>query len=402
MSVAVAASRPAHVPDDRVIDFDVNAPLGPGGDFHQAWHKLVADTPHKLMWTDRNGGHWIVTDGPLLHQLFDRPEVLSNRILFIPRDVSQHHKLVPTTLDPPEHTPYRTLLNRALSPRTVRMIHDNIAAVSAELIDGFVARGTCDFIADYSSQFPIRIFMALVGLPQTDAAMLKYCCDAMVRANPDLPFTHASDMLAAYLAPVVRQRRQSPGDDLLSVLLVGEIDGATMTDTRALQLAMQVLIAGLDTVVNMLGFVWYYLATHPEAQAALADVSKRADMVEEIIRRFPGVTIARLALSDIEVDDVVIRADDVVAMPTMVHGLDPSVHSCPMELDFTRRAPAHSTFGNGPHRCPGAHLARTEILISLDQWFARIPRFAYDGDAPPVVHGGIVGTLESLPLRWDA
>ena len=73
-----------------------------------------------------------------------------------------------------------------------------------------------------------------------------------------------------------------------------------------------------------------------------------------------------------------------------------------MELDFTRRAPAHSTFGNGPHRCPGAHLARTEILISLDQWFARIPRFAYDGDAPPVVHGGIVGTLESLPLRWDA
>ncbi|WP_380879828.1 cytochrome P450 [Sphingomonas sp. DBB INV C78] len=392
--------RPAHVPADRVVDFDVNAPPGLEGGFHESWHGLVASSPHKLKWTDRNGGHWIVTDGALLSEFFASPERLSNRILFVPRATAELHKLIPTTLDAPEHTPYRRLLNNALSPRTVRRMHQQIEGAAVELIDAFAERGHCDFIAEYSSIFPIRIFMALVDLPDDDKDELKRWCDAIVRPDPDLSFEEATLLLGEYMVPIVRARRTSPGDDLLSDLMAGEVDGAPMSEESAIMLAMQVLIAGLDTVVNLLGFVWYHLALNPADQARIATADNRTGMVEEIIRRFPMVSIARLALEDIHVDGVTIRADDVVAMPTMAHGLDPAANACPMDLDFSRRDIAHSTFGNGPHRCPGAHLARTEILISLDAWFARIPAFEYAGDGPPRMHGGIVGTMESLPLRW--
>lgn len=391
---------PGHVPPELVVDFDVNAPPGLEQGFHESWHALVSNTRHKIVWTNRNGGHWIVTDGALLHRFFAEPAHLSNRILFVPRATAEHHKLIPTTLDAPAHTPYRKLLNNALSPRTVRRVRDDIRVAADELIQGFADRGRCDFIAEYSSIFPIRIFMALVDLPREDRERLKSWCDAIVRPDPNLPFETASGLLSAYMLPIVRARRAHPGDDLLSDLLTGEVNGSPMTEEDAIMLAVQVLIAGLDTVVNLLGFVWHYLAHHPDAQARIAIAENRSGMVEEIVRRFPVVSIARLALEDITVDGVTIRADDVVAMPTMAHGLDPLANARPMELDFTRGDPRHSTFGNGPHRCPGAHLARTEILTSLDAWFARIPAFAFAGDEPVRMHGGIVGTVESLPLRW--
>lgn len=394
-------TRPENVPADRVVDFDINMPPGIEEGFHECWYKLIETSPHKIMWTDQNGGHWIVTDGALLHDFFDQPERLSNEILFVPREIAENHHLIPTSLDPPEHTPYRKMLNTVLSPRIVRQTRAAIQSVSSELISKFAHKGQCDFIAEYSSIFPIRIFMSLVDLPEKDAAMLKRWCDAMVRPEPDLSYNEATELLTQYLHPVVQERREKSGDDLLSQLMLGEVDGSIISEENALKLAIQVMIAGLDTVVNILGHMWYYLALHPEIQTQISDMNQRARVVEELIRRFPIVSIARLATEDIDVDGVTIRADDVVSMPTMAHGLDSAANACPMDLDFNRKQRNHSSFGNGPHRCPGANLARSEILVTLDEWFDHIPSFRYDGEGTPTMQGGIVGTVESLPLRWD-
>ncbi|WP_321390424.1 cytochrome P450 [Emcibacter sp.] len=393
---------PDQLPADRIVDFDVNMPPNLERGFHESWHNLISSTPHRILWTRENGGHWIVTDGALLHEFFRQPDRLSNKVLFVPRKTAELHQLIPTTLDPPEHTPYRNLLNKALSPGTVRRVSGQVRQVSAELIDSFAGRGECDFIAEYSSLFPIRIFMSLVDLPEEDVDRLKYWCDALVRPNPDLSFNDATALLVEYMLPIVRSRQGGAGgEDLLSELMTGEVDGQRITEESALKLAIQILIAGLDTVVNILGFIWLYLARTPEVQKQIAEAGDRIGFVEELVRRFPVVSIARLAQEDIQVDDVIIRADDVVAMPTMAHGLDPKANVCPMQVDFERAKKSHSTFGAGPHRCPGAHLARTEILATLDAWFDRIPAFRYDGDGLPKMHGGIVGTMENLPLRWD-
>ena len=392
---------PDQLPTDRIVDFDVNMPPHLEDGFQESWYRLLSSSPYKLLWTNRNGGHWIVADGGLLHDFFRQPERLSNKVLFVPRETAELHQLIPTTLDPPEHTPYRNLLNKALSPGVVRGISNQVDQIAAELIEKFVARGECDFIADYSSIFPIRIFMSLVDLPVEDVDRLKYWCDALVRPNPELSFADATALLVDYMLPVVKERRGKGGEDMLSELLTGEIHGEKMSEEDALKLAIQVLIAGLDTVVNILGFIWLYLARNPDIQKQIAEAEDRIGLVEELIRRFPVVSIARLALEDIQVDDVIIRADDVVAMPTMAHGLDPEANACPMKLDFQRTKRSHNTFGGGPHRCPGAHLARTEILATLNAWFDRIPSFSYaGGDRLPKMHGGIVGTMDKLPLRW--
>ena len=92
----------------------------------------------------------------------------------------------------------------------------------------------------------------------------------------------------------------------------------------------------------------------------------------------------------------------MVSMPTMLHGLDAREHSQPLAFDLDRaNVGDHSTFGNGVHRCAGALLARTEIRITLEEWFARIPEFRLDEDRPVVMKGGLVGLIDSLPLRWD-
>ena len=397
----MSISHPDNVPANRVIDFDVNMPPGIERGFHESWYKLLETSDHKLMWTARNGGHWIVTDGPLLHEFFADPARLSNKILFIPREISQHHTLIPTTLDPPEHTPYRKMLNAVLSPKIIRQTQTAIQNVSADLIRKFSDKGHCDFIAEYSSIFPIRIFMSLVDLPENDVDKLKLWSDAMIRPVPGLSYNDASKLITQYMLPVVQERQEKAGDDLLSKLMLGDIDGQIISQENALKLAIQVMIAGLDTVVNILGFIWYYLAMNPDVQSQILNMKQRSKIVEELIRRFPIVSIARLALEDIKVDDVTILANDVVAMPTMAHGLDSTANTCPMDLDINRKHRNHSTFGNGPHRCPGANLARTEILVTLDEWFRHIPSFRYDGEAIPKMQGGIVGTMESLPLRWD-
>lgn len=396
------AVKPDHVPDDRVIDWDVYAPAGfAEKGFHQSWTDMVGAAPYAMMWSPHQGGHWLPTDGAVLHDLFARHDILSNRILFLPRAIAEKHELVPTTLDPPTHTPYRRLIDDALSPRVVRRMEPVIRALSGDLIDRFAARGACDFVAEYAAEFPIGIFMGLCDLPMEDKPRLKYWSDHVVRPDTDMGYDEAMAHLSAYMAPVVAARRVKPGDDLLSQLLAGDIDGAPMDEDMALRLTIQIIIAGLDTVVNLLSFIWHHLAVDGEAQATLAALPNKARAVEELIRRFPLVINARLALRDFEVDGVTVRANDVVGMPTMIHGMDARAHACPMQLDYTRRSGHHSTFGNGVHRCPGNNLARTELWITLEEWFARIPSFRLEPGANVRVQPGLVTIVERLPLVWN-
>ena len=162
-----------------------------------------------------------------------------------------------------------------------------------------------------------------------------------------------------------------------------EINGQPIAHDKALGLIALLLLAGLDTVVNFLSFIMIYLAQHPEVTAELkSDPLKLMRSAEEMFRRFPVVAEARMVAKDIVFKDVELKRGEMILIPTVMHGLDESLNPNPWKLDPERRGMSHSTFGGGPHRCAGMHLARMETIVSLEEWLKRIPAFRPATPAP--------------------
>lgn len=392
---------PAHVPTDRIVEIDIYALPGQQQDFHAAW-KALQDASPPLVWTPRNEGHWIALGGEIMAEVQSDHERFSNRIIVLPRSVGEQHGLIPTTIDPPEHRPYRKLLNDGMSLARVRSMHDAIRDQAVSLIEGFRARGHCDFTGEYAQVLPIRLFMALVGLPIEDAGDIRHWAECMTRPNPPITFEEARRRFFAYLAPIVAQRRAAPGEDLLSRVVTADMGGRQLDDAEALALCTQILIAGVDTVVNFLGFAMLFLARNPAAQRELAAMDERGIIAatHELFRRFGLVTIARLVRHDMTFHGIRLKEGDLICIPTQVHGLDERVNPNAMTVDFTRRGARHSAFGSGPHMCPGQELARAEVAITIAEWLRRIPEFRLAAEADTNCSGGIVGQVNRVVLEW--
>ena len=398
------------LPDERIIDFDIYAPPGAGRDYHAAWQPVAARADLGLIWSTRNGGHWIPTRVDVLEQVMSDYRRFSLSAQAIPKSVTGDIKLLPTVLDPPEHRPYRILLNELLSPRAVRDMEPLVRQEARGLIEAFAARGECDFIREYAEKLPIHVFLRMVDLPLADAPRLKAWSDTMLRPPPGVDwgedktaFAHGVRMFFEYLDPIIRERQGGAGTDVLTRLISSPVDDRAMTHDEALQLSVQLLIAGLDTVVNVLGFVFLHLAEDAGQRAALlADPKLIPIAVEELLRRHPIVVVAREVTHDFEMCGVTLRRGEQVCVATPLGAVDETAARCPMEVDFGRERERHITFGAGDHRCPGAHLARAEIRITIEEWLRRIPDFAVSDRSRVSFTGGIVAVVDELGLRWDA
>lgn len=403
MATAALDERPAHIPASAIVDFDVYDPPGVSRGFHEAWAALQAPGVPDMVWTPRNGGHWIATRAPLISEVLTDHSRFSSRVIIVPKADGEHHKMIPTTIDPPEHRPWRMLLNDNLSPRAIRQVEGDIRGIAVDLIDAVRGDGGCDFIPAFAAVLPIRIFLKLVDLPPEDAPRLKWLTDQVTRPDGTMSFADAVGEFHTYLGVVVDERFGSDRTDMFSRLINGRVEGRALTRHEALQLCSQVLIAGLDTVVNFLGFMMEWLATHPaERDRLAANPSLIPQTINELLRRFPIVSIGREARTDLRFGDAEVRAGEMVIAPTVLHGIDMRAHDRPLEVDIDRRDPNHLTFGTGDHKCPGAHLARTELVISLEEWLARVPDVRLAPGAEVTYGGGIVGCLTTLPLVWGA
>ncbi|MFM5886205.1 MAG: cytochrome P450 [Novosphingobium sp.] len=394
---------PAHVDPALVRPVNIYALPGQADDFHGAW-KALQDSSPALVWTPENEGHWIALRGDILAEVQADHTRFSNRVIVLPRSVGEQHKLIPTTIDPPEHRPYRKLLNEGMALAKVRRLHGAIRAVAAELVEDFRARGRCDFTAEYAQVFPIRIFMALVGIPMADAEKISLWAQCMTRPDPPIPFDQARAAFFAYLDPILAARRDAPGEDLLSEVVTADMGGRRLNHDEALSLATQILIAGVDTVVNFLGFVMLHLARSPELRSELAGKDSAGIMAatHELFRRFGLVVIARTVREDMAFHGATLKAGEMVCIPTQIHGLDAQINPDPMQVDLARRGVRHSAFGSGPHMCPGQELARAEVAITIEAFLRAIPDFRVAADADTSCSGGIVAQVNRLVLEWDA
>ncbi len=399
----LSGDRPRNVPEDRVIDYDLYTLTGEGQSFDGPWERLhLAGRDHQgLLWTPHNEGHWIATSGKIVAEVLSDQERFSNRVTFVPKSTGEAHHMLPTNIDVPEHRSYRRLLNNGLSPRAVRNLHGTMRETSAALIDEFLADGQCDFMTQYAEHLPIRVFMGLVQLPVADAPKLKAWSDAIVRSSEATDYSATRKALEDYLKPVIDARLGKNGTDMLSEIVNGQIDGRPLSWEEMLKFSIQILIGGLDTVVNQLGFMFLFLARNPEHRRQLVDKpSLIPNAVEEIVRRFSIACTSREVKKDVEYAGVHLKRGDMVLAPTPVAGFDEEFTRDPRTVDFSRRLEFQIGFGKGNHICPGANLARAELSITLDEWLKKIPDFSLAEDAELVFGGGVVTTVANLPLVW--
>lgn len=403
MSESAKAARPENVPGDRVVDFDLYNPPGLGDGLHEAWARLLEPGTPELLWTPCNEGHWIATRGKMQAEIFSDPERFSARAYVIPKSVGLQHQMLPVFLDPPQNQPYRTLLTRILTPRRVNEMQDRIREIAGGLIDASLPDGHCDFIADYAEQLPVQVFMGMVDLPLEDLPKLKMWTDCTVHLGREMNYEQAKRAIYNYLEPHIEVRLGSERTDVLSLVVNGTVHDRPLEHAEMLSLCMQLLLGGLDTLVNFLGFGMLFLARNPAHQRLLRENSALIPgAVDELLRRFPVVTLAREVKYDMGYDGVKLKKGDMIALPTPITGMDEEYNVNPLEVDFERQGGQHLTFGKGPHFCLGAYLARVETRITLEEWFRRIPEFEVEAGSTITFRGGLAGGVNALPLSWKS
>ncbi|GLV26980.1 cytochrome P450 [Sphingobium sp. Cam5-1] len=399
---------PDHIPRDRIYDFDMYNPAGNGEkDYYDIWRTLQEPGVPDIIWTPHNEGHWIATRGSTVSEVLKDYTRFTSEIFFIPKTMGAEWDGLPSMLNPPEHTPYRQILNRYMGRDKIMAMEPEIRALSIELIEAFAADGHCELKSQLADIFPIKMFLALTKLPYEDAdKLLRYVAMMM---KPEGTAEEMADSLVRgkkalydYIAPVLAERTANPGSDIISGIAHATVDGRPLTTDEKNRLITIVLLGGLDTVLNFIPVCFAHLAQHPDVVEEIHKNADRLAMVsEELFRRFPLVNEGRMVAKDIEYDGVLLKAGDMVLAPTTMHGIDDRENECPMKVDFTRKKKSHSTFGAGAHVCAGMHLARIEVMILLEEWLKRIPRFRMKPGFKFITRSGIIGSADALELEWD-
>jgi cytochrome P450 len=314
--------------------------------------------------------------------------------------IGQDWYSIPHESDPPLHSKYRMLLNPMFAPKHIARLEDRMRGFARSRLEELAPRGACEFVSDFAFEFPIRVFLELMGMAQEDVATFLAWEHAILRSSETEPVAAALREVVDYLAAQCADRRANPRDDLITLAVQGEIEGRKLSDDELIGFCFNLFVGGLDTVSTNMANQFRHLAENPADQAFLrANPDRIGDAIDELIRAYAAVTTIRLCTKDTQVDGVTIKAFDLVLMPTHLAGNDPEVFEEPERVDFARK-PRHVSFGYGPHLCIGMHLARREMRIAMEEGLAVLPPFALaEGAQIESFCSGIIGP-SSLPLVW--
>lgn len=388
-----------------VVDYVMTPPPVPAGTlFKRMDGHRAAGRP--AVRTEEAGGYWIFTDHSVILDGLQQPDLWSSSVI-VPVEPDPPYKWIPIMLDPPEHTKWRHLLGGYFSPgRTKSMLEDQ-QRLAADLISQLKPRGECDFVRDFAQVYPSTIFLQIMGMPQEKLReFLEW--EHMIlhqdnESDPDRSIRFSGmQKVTEYFKGLIAERRANPdpnADDIVSQALTWRIDGEPVSDADVLNCLLLLFMAGLDTVASQLSYMMYHFATHPEDRARIiAELQLIPQAVEEILRVYPIVQTARKATRDANFHGCPIKAGDMAAFPLSAAGRDEQAYPDAQRVDLDRKVTRHLSFGGGPHRCLGSHLARQELNVVLEAWHKAIPE--YELVEEPQERGGGVWKLIELKLRW--
>jgi cytochrome P450 len=350
-------------------------------------------------------GHefWLATRMADIRDAFQDPHTFSSSAVSM-YDPDPDYMWIPELLDPPVHTKWRQLLGGLFSPGAVAKLEPRVRSRFREILDNVAERGECEFVQDVALLFPNVIFMELMGLPVEDAAQFQIWETEILH----LPPTEQERSLAAmgevnnYFTDLIAQRRKDPRNDIVSTASTWQIDGQPVSDTDLQSLFLLLFMAGLDTVAMQLSYSFMHLASHDDDRRRIVESPELIPgAIEEFVRYYSFVTPGRKIMQDTEVAGCPVKAGQMIWLPLVAANRDPAEFADADRVIIDRVDNRHIGFGAGPHRCLGAHLARQELNIALEEWHRRIPDYRLKPGVDIREHGtGQIG-LNNLSLEWN-
>ncbi|WP_255949035.1 cytochrome P450 [Streptomyces odontomachi] len=310
-------------------------------------------------------------------------------------------------LEPPAHTRIRHLVSKAFTPRTVERLRPYVEELAEELVGALLAEGGGDLVAGLAEPLPVGVIAEMLGIPDADRPLLRPWSAAIVgmyELNPTEAAAEravrASVEFSGYLAALIAERRNRPGDDLVSALIAAHDEEDRLTEQEMISTCALLLNAGHEATVHTTSGGWWTLFRHPEQLAALrSDPSMLSTAVDELMRYdTPLQLFERWVLEDIEVAGVRIPRGSEVACLFGSANRDEAVFAAPDRLDLARTDNPHISFGAGIHYCLGAPLARMELVASFGALLRRAPglRLAAEPRRKP---GSVIRGLSELLVK---
>ncbi|HVP28028.1 MAG TPA: cytochrome P450 [Myxococcota bacterium] len=340
-----------------------------------------------------------------------RSDAVARNLERLPRELLDGGSLLRSllTMDPPDHTRVRGLVNKAFTPRRVAGLRARIEAIADELLASAVAGGRLDVIRDLAQPLPAIVIAELLGVPAEDhpkfrawAAEMVSMASNVAAEGPDTTrFLRGFEPLSAYLRDVIAERRRAPREDLLSALVLAQEDRDALSDAELLSTSILLLIAGHETTTNLIGNGTLALLRHPDALAALrAEPVLLRSAIEEMLRYdSPVQGTVRVATEDVEIGGTPVGKGALLVCGIGAANRDPAAFPEPDRFDVRRDDNRHLSFGFGTHFCVGAPLARLEAEVAFLALLERFPELALDAETVQHRPNPILRGLLSLPVR---
>lgn len=372
-------------------------------------------------WNTRWGGWLLTRYDDVLHALRSPEEYSSDRMasLMLELDAAaqeRFHLLIQyfsrwlVFTDPPYHTRVRNLVNKAFTPASVERLRPRVRQIVTDLLDRVAAKGSMEFISEFAFHLPVIVISEYMGVPVEDREQVKEWSDEtgrifFIRANePDRRerSQRGLEHLLEYFAPLIRDRRAHPRDDLITALVQAEERGDLLSEEELLATCTVLIFAGHETTTNLLANGLLAFSRFRDQWDRLCENPGMIKTAVEELLRYDGPVMAtfRAAKRDLTVGDKQIRQGDRILLVLGAANRDPAKFADPDRLDIARWPNPHVAFGQGIHVCLGAPLARLEAqeaFLALTQRFPnlRVP------DQPLEYHQTIVSrALTRLYAEW--
>ena len=400
---------------DWATDFDIFDPQYVE-DPYGIWDALRETCP--MAHTDRWGGSWLPTRYAdvyaIAHDVQNFPS--GNGISVVPLIVpgaaddqgAQQAPVLtagvpPISADGELHSWTRRLVLPTMSPARVAEYEIFTRELCARLVDDILARGEGDAAAEYAQQIPVRVIGHILGVPEDmSPTFTEWVRDILEFAHDPERRRRGVMGMIGFVQQAIAERKAEPQDDFITELLNSEHDGEPVSDAVVMGMCALLLIAGIDTTWSSIGSTMWHLATHPEDRARLiAEPELMPTAIEEFLRAYAPVTMARRLIEDKEYMGCPMKAGERVLMNFPGANRDPEVFPDADKVILDRQQNRHLAFGAGIHRCAGSNLARMELRVAVEEWLRRIPEFEVIEGGKVTWAGGQVRGPRNIPVKLN-
>ena len=396
----------ADVPKNLLSDFDLVADPEMMRNPQKRMTDALVNDERDIFYTPHNGGHWIVTNYEMGHEILSNPDLFGSFPIGVPANYEQRPRLIPLESDPQSHPRYRRLLLPVFAPNIISKMEDKIRKRTINVLDEALQSPEIDFLWDIAKPIPTGVFLEMLGLPQHMQPQFFEWENGFYRAETVEARVDYGQKIAQYLCQAAEDHVTNPRDDVMSMLLEVEVEGERLSRDEVDAICYLLFLAGVDTVAAMLTFIANYLAQNQDLyQKIKADKEFLEKATDELLRMHAFINLNRICEADTEFHGVQFKQGDNIVVPSFVTDRDaktfPDPHNFNPERSKVERT-MHHAFGDGPHKCIGMHLAKLEIKIVLEEFTKRVDAFSISDKSKIKAHGGTTMGMDNLPITWTA